>query len=99
MHRCGPVPSHLTKEPKLGTVVLKHSVQRYSVLISILGWPNWDNTPRADLNQGNESAPEARSVAPDGWKCGPMKRSTLYFRLSLVWLAILVGSLSFLLFR
>src|SRR5712671_215271 len=27
-----PVPSrHLTEEPKLGTVVLKHSVQRYSV--------------------------------------------------------------------
>jgi hypothetical protein len=34
-------------------------------------------------------------IAPTGWKCGPMNRPTLYYRLSLIWLFILAGASHF----
>ena len=51
--------------------------------------------PLVDLNQCNESA--AR-LGGNGGSADPMNRPTLYFRLSLVWLAILAGGVAFLLF-
>ena len=51
---------------------------------------------RLDQNQGNESAPVLDyDAAPIGWECW-MKRDTLYFRLSVVWLVILASGFAFL---
>ena len=51
--------------------------------------------PWLDQNQGNESALVLdHDAAPIGWEAGPMKRDTLYFQLSLVWLVILAGGLA-----
>jgi hypothetical protein len=54
---------------------------------------------RADPDQGNESAPVLdRMAAPTGWECW-MKRDTLYFVFSMIWLVVLAGGLAFLWFR
>ena len=51
--------------------------------------------PLVDLHQCNECV--AR-LGGNGGSADPMNRPTLYFRLSLVWLAILAGGVAFLLF-
>jgi hypothetical protein len=56
--------------------------------------PGTTGWPRVDLNQAMK-APDAQSDHPLGV---PMNRPTLYFRLSLVWRAILAGGVAFLWF-
>ena len=80
---------------KSRTVILKPLVQ---VLISVLGCPNWDSSPRADVNQATKALLRFDQIAPIGWECWPDEPPTLYFRLSLIWLVILAGGVAFLWF-
>jgi hypothetical protein len=50
---------------------------------------------RADPEQGNEGAADIGQIAPIGWECW-MKRDTLGFQLSVIWLVVLAGGLAFL---